>query len=311
MLFRNQALKYSFCAPAGDGGDGGGGADDEAAKAAALAAEAEKAAKLKAETDALMANKTAAEKAEAERVAAEKAAADKSKLSDNEAQLLKDVMKQKEARKAAETLAAEQAAKLKEFDGIDPVAIRKLLEEQKAAETADLEKKGQWEALKTNMAKAHQDETAKLNAKIEELTGALTGKAKVIDDLTIGTKFSSSTFIKEDLTMTPNKARTVYGQHFELVDGVLTGYDKPAGVANRAAIVDSSGNALDFDAALRKIVEADPEKDDLLRSKAKNGSNSESKSAVSIRNAAKASGEEKSGLDKIAGGISLLNIPTQ
>lgn len=308
MLFRNQALKYSFQEVAGDGGAGGSGATDEAAEAARL--EAEKAAQLKADQDKLLGNKPdeAAVKAEADRIAAEKAAA--GKLSDSEAALLKDVMKQKEARRAAETLAAENAAKLKEFDGIDPVAVRELLAEKKKSEEAEMERKGQWDTLKTNMAKAHQDEKAKLEAQIAELNGALTGKSKLIDDLTIGTKFSSSPFIKDDLTMTASKARIIYGPHFELVDGVLTGFDKPAGSANRAAIVDASGNALDFDIALRRIVESDPDKDELLRAKSKQGSGSQSKTVISASKIT-TGGEEKTGLDKISGAIGSLGITHQ
>ncbi len=56
----------------------------------------------------------------------------------------------------------------------------------------------------------------------------------------------------------------------------MVGYDKPRGAQNRTALVDQYGNAIAFDHAMRKIVEADPEKDHLLRSKVKPGAGSSS-----------------------------------
>jgi hypothetical protein len=42
-------------------------------------------------------------------------------------------------------------------------------------------------------------------------------------------------------------------------------------------LVDQYGNSVGFDDAMRKIIDADPEKDDLLKSKAKPGASSDSK----------------------------------
>lgn len=204
------------------------------------------------------------------------------KPSDEEARLLKENMKRKEElRKAAEEKATLEA-KLKQFEGIDPEAVRKLLAEQKTAEEKQLEAKGDYERLKQRMAEEHGKEAAALKAQIEALNAEL-GKTKgTINELSIGTQFGQSKFISEELTLTPAKARVIYADHFDLEDGKIVGYDKPRGAANRTALVDQYGNAVAFDDALRKIVEADPEKDHLLKSKMKPGAGSDSKKPSGI-----------------------------
>lgn len=235
----------------------------------------------------------------------DKGAAGAKKPSDEEARLLKENMKRKEElRKAAEEKAALEA-KLKQFEGIDPEAVRKLLAEQKTAEEKQLEAKGDYERLKQRMAEEHSRETATLKAQIEALNAEL-GKTKgTINELSIGTQFGQSKFISEELTLTPAKARVIYADYFDLEDGKVVGYDKPRGAANRTALVDQYGNAVAFDEALRKIVEADPEKDHLLKSKMKPGAGSDSKKPSGIP--AKEAGPV-SAVSRIASGLKGLKV---
>ena len=255
------------------------------------------------------AEKAAAEKAAAEKAAAEKAAAEKAEQegkggtgpSDEEARLLKENMSKKEQLKKKDE---ELAALKKQFEGIDPEAVRKLLAEQKSAEEQALEKKGDYERLKARMAEEHGKEVTTLKAQLEALQGEKSKLASTINDLTVGTQFGQSKFIGDELTLTPAKARVIYGDYFEVEEGKIVGYDKPRGSAGRTALVDQYGTAVGFDAALRKIVEADPEKDHLLKSKIKAGAGSDSK---------KASGEpakETSGdsMSKISAGLKGLKI---
>ena len=199
------------------------------------------------------------------------------KMSDEEARLLKENMKKKEQLDKANQQLKTIQDQLKQFDGIDPVAVKKLLADQKSAEEKALEAKGDWDRLKTRMAEEHTKEVGTLQEQIKALSEQLNSKSSHINELTIGTQFSQSTFIAEELTLTPAKARVIYGEHFELEDGKMVAYDKPRGAANRTALVDAYGNAVAFDEALRKIVEADPEKDHLLKSKVKPGAGSDSK----------------------------------
>lgn len=233
---------------------------------------------------------------------------DKDGLSDSEAKLLKDLMKHKDTAKTEKAAREALEAKLKEFEGIDPKAVREMLTQKQKQQEEELEKKGQWETLKANMAAAHQAEKEKLEADLKDLREQISSRDSTIDELTIGSQFSNSGFIKESLNMTPSKARVVYGSHFELVDGVLTGHDKPRGSKDRSPLVDASGNALPFDKALSAIVEADPDRDELLKSKSKTGSNSGNSGGAPSRSAVKiaAGDDEKSSVDKIRGGLGSL-----
>lgn len=251
FVTRNAYAKYKE--PAGDGKDGGGGQQSEEEIAAGAAAAAQAAA----DAAALAAGKKAP--------------------SDEEARLLKENMKKKgELAKSAEDIGKLQA-QLKAFEGIDPEAIRKMLGEQKNAEDKQLEAKGDYERLKQRMAEEHVKEVKTLQDQLLEIQGKLGKATGTINELSIGTQFGQSKFIGEELTLTASKAKVIYAEHFDLEDGKIVGYDKPRGATSRTALVDQYGNSVAFDEAMRKIVDADPEKDYLLRSKAKPGASSDSK----------------------------------
>lgn len=192
-------------------------------------------------------------------------------LTDKEAALLKDVMKHKEAAKKAK----EAEAALRESIGdLDLAEVRQVLADKKAAEVKALEDRGEYERVKQSMAEQHKAEVAKLQQEIADLKGAKGASEQRISDLTVGTQFSQSEFVTGELVLPPAKARALYGEHFEIEDGKVVGYDKPRGEANRTAIVDAYGQTVSFDEAMRKIIEADPEKDHLIKSKVKQGAGS-------------------------------------
>ena len=269
---------------------GGGGSDDEAAKAAKASADAAAAAAVKAAEEAAAA-------------AAAKKTDDPNKPTDQEAKLIKEVMQKKELLQKTQ---ADFEAFKKQFEGIDPVAVKAMLDAQKEAETRALEAKGEWDRLKARMADEHGKQTKTLQDQIDALRGELGAKDGAINELSVGSSFAQSTFIANELTLTPSKARVVYAGHFDLVDGKVVGYDKPKGVANRTALVDGSGNSVAFDEALRKIVDADPDKDALLKSKVKPGADSHSKSSVGTKSQQQQG--EQSSLSKIQAGLASLKV---
>lgn len=198
--------------------------------------------------------------------------------SDKEAELLKEVMKRKEREKQlAEQLNTVQE-QLKQFEGINLDEIQKLVAEKKDRETKELEARGEYERIRAQMVEEHQNTVAKTKKEAEEkisgLTKQLEGLQGQLTELTIGRAFGESPFIREALTLTPAKTRVVYGSHFEVVDGSVVAYDKPKGASERTMLVDGEGKPLSFEKALAKIVEADPDKNELLRSKIKPGSGS-------------------------------------
>lgn len=223
-------------------------------------------------------------------------------VSDEEARLLKENMKRKEELRKKEE---EIAALKKRFDGIDPEAVRKLLDEQKSAETKALEAKGDYDRLKQRMAEEHVREVKTLQEQIDQLTSQLTGANSTINELTVGTQFGQSAFIAGELTLTPTKARVIYGEFFDVEGGSVVGYDKPRGAANRTALVDQYGSAIPFDQALRKIVESDPEKDHVLKAKIRPGAGSESKRS-GTEGARQETGDDS--VSKIAAGLKGLKL---
>lgn len=223
------------------------------------------------------------------------------KPTDAEAKLLRDVMKAKERARAleAELEAARDAAK--KFDGIDPEKARKILNEQEEAERNAALARGEFDRLTKQMADRHAAEQQRLKEQLEEGTRAAQTLQAQIAELTVGNSFSGSKFVADELTLTPSKARVIYGSHFEFKDGKVVGYDKPAGASDRTPLVDSMGEPLKFDEALRKLIDSDPDKDHLIRAKIKPGAGS----GTSTKGA-KTGGDSTKGLtsiEKIAAGL--------
>jgi hypothetical protein len=275
FVTRKVFLKYRDLETGGEGSTGGGGVDDAAAAAAAKA------------------------KAEAEAAAAAASGEGARKTSDEEARLLKENMQKKEAlRKKDEEIAALK----KSVEGLDLDAVRKLLAEQKTAEEKALEAKGDYERLKARMAEEHAKEIKTLKDQLAQEASERAKLAGNINELSIGSQFAQSKFIADELTLTPAKARVIYADHFDLEDGKVVGYDKPRGAANRTALVDQYGTPVAFDQALAKIVDLDPDKDHLIKSKVKAGAGSQT---------SRASGVQKQevpadGISKISAGLKAL-----
>lgn len=253
----------------------------------------------------------AAAAAEAERKAKEEAEKAKGPT-DAEAKLLKEVMEKKEALKKVNAEKAELAEKLARFDGVDLEAVKQLLAEKQERENAELERKGEWDRLKAQMAEQHKKElerlTGEATGKVSELSEKLSKREREIQELTIGRSFSESSFIRDSLTLTPSKARVVYGAHFDLVDGKIVGYDKPAGSAERTALVDGNGDPLAFEKAIEKLVELDPDRDQMLKSKIRAGAGSDNDSDAKKREKDK----HLTGRDRILAGLKsgALKLPT-
>lgn len=209
---------------------------------------------------------------EAKKKADEEAAKNKSKTpTDAEAKLLKEVMAAKAKLKAAEDARKELEAK---YSGIDLEQVNKLMQEREEAENKELERKGEYDRLIAKQKEAHAKEREELQARIKELSEATQNASKNIEALTVGSAFANSRFVLDNLTLTPNKAKALYGEHFEFEDGAIVAYDKPRGSANRTKMIDGSGDSLSFDEAMKQIIDADPDKETLIRATQKQGAGS-------------------------------------
>lgn len=198
-----------------------------------------------------------------------------------------DLLNENMKRKEKERTLADQLA---QYGDIDPARARQLLEAEQAAETArreaeqaELERRGEFDAVKKQMIEAHQ--------------------AQLVE-MTVGASFSGSAFLRDKVLMTPAKARVIYGSHFEVgEDGSVVGFDKPAGQKERAVLVDGEGKPLPFESAIERILRADPEADALLRSEAKQGAGSNSKPTHKVNQP-----KSKSTMDKLTSGLGKIGL---
>lgn len=204
------------------------------------------------------------------------------RVTDEEAKLLKEVMKKKDQIEALKK-EIDQFKVVNEsvsaLGGLD--AVRKLVADKKAAEEKakaeekkKLEERGEWEKLKASMAEEHHKALDVLQKQIDELKNGLSAREHEINELTIGTAFNNSRFIADSTVLTPSKMRALYGSFFEYENGEVVGYNKPRGAQGRSAFVDQFGNHIGFEESIRKIVDADPDKDTIIRARGKQGSNS-------------------------------------
>lgn len=204
--------------------------------------------------------------------------AEAKKPTDEEAKLLKEVMKQKTVMKELkEKLSAKDAfvSQIEELGGLD--AIKELVTQKKTAEQKKMEEKGEWDRLKAQMAEEHNKNLKQLREQAEAVSAENQKLKDEISNLTVGNSFMSSKFIKDEMVIPPTKAKVLYGQHFEFVEGRAVAFDKPAGAGERTMLVDSQGEPLAFEDAIKRLVEADPDRDALIRSKAKPGAGSVAK----------------------------------
>lgn len=249
MKFRNQYLKYMT--PAGDdgaaGGGGGEGNNDD--------------------------------KGEGED--------GKGKPSDREAQLLKESMGRKEK-------IGQLEARLAEYDGIDPKAFREMQErlqafDQKEREQANakLVEQGRFDEALASMRAEHEGvlnqvrtqsaaELQTATQEREQLMAQLNAYQAQIEDLTVGAAFGNSAFIREELVqaMNPERSRRLYGDHFDIVEGKVVGYDKPRGQDGRVPLVGKDGQPVSFDEAFKRVLSSQSDYETMIRSSAKPGAGS-------------------------------------
>lgn len=274
---RFKKLMSRFMDQAGEGKDLGG--DDGAAAANATTE---------------VAKKAAPEAPEADKGVA--------RPSDAEAKLLKDVMKQKARTAELEAELTSAKAALKLTEGIDLEKARSMLAEQEEAERKRAVAAGEFDRLTKQMGERHTTEKTTMTQQIEEANRGNSALKQQIAELTVGSAFTQSRFVADELTLTPSKARVIYGPHFEYKDGKVVGYDKPASASDRTVLVSAAGEPLSFEDAMLKIVEADPDRDQLIRSKMKSGagSNTAPKGAKHVAANQQAS---LSSVDKITAGL--------
>lgn len=232
---------------------------------------------------------------------------------DEKGKLLKETMKRKDKAKTAEERAkeaAEQAASLKKQiadlfgEDIDLETIGEKVAERKKAEEEALRKSGDFDKLQKRMKSEHQKQidaiTRERDEKFKSLGSELESANSEIRRLLVSNAFAASKFINDELTITPSMAEKLYGENFK-VEADDNGKRHVRAVnGNGEPIVDANGDMKPFEAALREIIEAEPDKDRLFRSKAKPGAGS----VVENKGDAKLPKKRARGVEAIKSGLS-------
>jgi len=185
-------------------------------------------------------------------------------------------------------------ARLAEFEGIDPKAFREMQERLQAFDqkerdqvNAKLVEQGRFDEALAAMRAEHEgvlnqvrtQSSAELQAATQEreqLRAQLSAYQAQIEDLTVGAAFGNSAFIREELVqaMNPERSRRLYGDHFDIVEGKVVGYDKPRGQDGRVPLVDKDGQPVSFDEAFKRVLSSQSDYETMIRSSAKPGAGS-------------------------------------
>lgn len=208
-----------------------------------------------------------------------------SKVAELQKQLDAERKNRESAAKTAERYESELKKLQEKFKDVDPDEYKRLAEEQRRleqekrkAEKEAAKKEGDIEKITKMMAEEHEKERMTLQEQLEAerkaREDAVRERDQRIQELALGNAFSGSNFIRDEVALTPAKARRLYGEHFAVEDGVVVAYDKPVSDPDANKMVDSSGKPLSFDESMKRIVEADPDKDVVLRSKMAPGAGS-------------------------------------
>lgn len=205
---------------------------------------------------------------------------DTGKPSEQEAKLIRDLMKWKEKARSYEEQVNASSEKLTTYQEVvgdlDLEEVKELVQAKKAAEEEQLKREGEFERLQERMKQEFETKQTAAQGQIADLQSALEAASAQIEELTVGNAFASSEFIREESTLPSSIARTTFGAHFEHKDGNIVGYDKPRGAQERTPIVDENGKPKPFDQALAELYNTHPDAKTLLRSKRKPGANSDS-----------------------------------
>ena len=195
-------------------------------------------------------------------------------VSDEVAKLLKEQMKMKERLRAAESAADERAKKLSQFEGVDPEEYRKIMDERKENERREMERKGEYDRIIKQINDENDQRINDALSQVTDLNSKLETANSRLNRLSIGNSFASSSFVQNELVLTPGKVEVLYGDHFEVTESGIVAYDKPRGATNRTPLVDGRGDSMSFEAALEKIIKSDPDFERIAKSKMKPGAKS-------------------------------------
>jgi hypothetical protein len=181
---------------------------------------------------------------------------------------------------------------------------KKALETVKNLDSSKLIEADKVEELKNQVRQELTDERARIEKQykqqLKEKEESLSSATSQINELVVGNKFLSSSFINENLILTPKMARKVFGDKFKVEthdnQAIAVGYDE-----NNEPIMSRSniGKYADFDEALKHLIDSDPDRDTYIKAETKK-TKSEPQTPYSFQSA---NPSQMSSTDKIRAGL--------
>jgi hypothetical protein len=166
--------------------------------------------------------------------------------------------------------------RLKAFEGIeDPDAARKALE---AISGMDAGKLMDAEKAAAERQRAVDAATRSYAEKLQAAEKEAAAWRDRMHEAEIGRRFADSRFIQEKLALPASFARESFGRHFSLEDGKVVAKDANGNTIYSKA---NPGELASFDEALEQLVDARPERDQILKGRGQSGSGAQPSGAGS------------------------------
>lgn len=163
----------------------------------------------------------------------------------------------REAKEAAERT-------LKSFEGLDADKARRALDLVKKIDENKLIESGEVDKLRNEISSEYTKQLNEKDEKLKQLQGN-------IDNMKIGSVFSSSQFAREQIAVPNDMFESYFRNNFKVEDDKIVAYDKSG---NRLMSKQHVGEYASPDEALQLMVESHPEKDVILKANTGSGSGS-------------------------------------
>lgn len=158
---------------------------------------------------------------------------------------------------------ADKAEKaIKAFEGIDPAAAAQALDTVAKLDQKKLIDAGEVDRVKADITKNWETKVSTAEARAQQLEQQLNGEL-------IGGNFARSKVVAEKLAIPADLVQAAFGSAFKVEDGRVVAYDKQGQKIYSAS---NPSELAGFDEALDSLVNAYPNKDQILRGTGASGS---------------------------------------
>ncbi len=157
-----------------------------------------------------------------------------------------------EAKSHREKAEAAQTA-LKAFEGLDPTKAREAIEKMSTVDLSKMVSVGEVEKVKTEVAKALEQQYAPIKTKAEQLQQQL--EAHLIGAAFSGSQFVATKIAAADAASAAQIARGLFGQNLKVEDGKVVAYD---GNGNKIYSKTRPGELADPNEAIEVLITGSP-----------------------------------------------------